>query len=152
MPKNLLAGVVPPGCPASRAAALVLLASVAGCGQSGSEPLLPVAGKVTLARQPLTKGAVVFYPDTAKGNTTRHQPRGTIEADGRYTISTHPRPGAPPGWYRVGVFAKDASDPKNPYALGRALIPEKFSNPDASGLVLEVRRDAPPGAYDLDLR
>jgi hypothetical protein len=129
-----------------------LLASIAGCGQSGSETMFPVEGQVKLRGKPLTKGTVVFYPDPSKGNTTKHEPRGDIEADGHYKIVTHPRQGAPPGWYKVAVIVTEPSDPKNLYSLPRSLIPEKFSKPDESQVTLEVRSQPPPGAYDLELK
>jgi hypothetical protein len=130
----------------------VVLAGLAGCGPSGSETLLPVEGQVRFDGKVLTRGTVVLHPDAARGNTTRHEPRGTIEGDGRYKVFTHPHPGAPPGWYKVTVIATEPSDPRNPYSLPRSLIPEKFGKPDSSGLTLEVRRGPPAGAYDLDLK
>jgi hypothetical protein len=129
----------------------VLLAGLAGCGQSGSATMLPVEGQVKFKGKLLTKGTVVLYADPSKGNTTKHEPRAVIEADGRYKVVTHPQEGAPPGWYKVAVSVTELSDPKNPYSLPRNLIPEKFSKPDESGLTLEVRSHAPPGAFDLDL-
>jgi hypothetical protein len=130
----------------------VVLAGLAGCGRWASETMLPVEGQVQFGGKLLTRGTVVLYPDAGKGNTTKHEPRGTIEADGRYKIFTHPHAGAPPGWYKVAVLATEASDPKNPYAVPRSLLPPKFGNPDESGLTLEVRSQPPPGAYDLDLK
>jgi hypothetical protein len=124
---------------------------VGGCG-SPAESLVPVTGQVKFAGKPLTAGAVIFLPDTAKGNTTDREPRGNIGPDGRYTLVSHPDPGAPPGWYKVGVVANEPADPKNPYARTRSLIPEQLNNPAESGLTVEVRRNAPPGAYDLDLK
>jgi hypothetical protein len=140
------------GSPAVFALTTVLLAGLAGCGPSGPETMLAVEGQVRFGGKPLTKGTVVLYADPSKGNTTKHEPRGTIEADGRYQIFTHPHQGAPPGWYKVAVIATEPSDPKNPYALPRSLLPEKFSQPDESRLTLEVRSRPPPGAYDLDLK
>src|SRR5438105_12429595 len=110
-----------------------LVGGLAGCGQSG-ETLLPVQGQVKYAGKPLTKGSVVFYPDAGKGNQTKQEPRGTIEADGRYKMVTHPREGAPPGWYKVAVLSTEPSDPKNPYALPRSSIPTKFGKPEESQL------------------
>jgi hypothetical protein len=133
------------------AIAVALSAGLAGCG-ADSDKLLAVEGQVKFAGKPLTKGSVVFSPDASKGNTSNHEPRGSIEADGRYKMITHPKEGAPPGWYKVGVIATESKDPKNPYALPTSLIPEKFGKPDESGLRVEVRKDAPPGSYDLELK
>jgi hypothetical protein len=114
--------------------------------------MLPVEGQVRYGGKPLTQGTVVLYADAGKGNLSKHEPRGRIEADGRYQIFTHPHAGAPPGWYKVSVLVTEPSDPKNPYSLPRSLIPEKFGKPDESGLTIEVRSPPPPGAYDLDLK
>ncbi len=130
----------------------VLLSGLAGCSQTGSDSMLPVEGQIKFGGKLLTKGTVILYPDASKGNISKHEPRGTIETDGRYKIYTHPYEGAPPGWYRVGVIVTELSDPKNLYSLPRSLIPEKFGKPDESRLALEVRSRPPPGAYDLDLK
>jgi hypothetical protein len=121
----------------------------AGCG---GESMIPVEGKVKHDNKFLTKGSVVLYPDPAKGNNSKHEPRGAIEEDGGFKITTHPRDGAPRGWYKVAVISTEPSDPKNPYSDPRWLIPEKFGKPGESGLVLEVRTGAPAGAYDLELK
>ena len=116
----------PTGRPAVLGMTAILLAGLAGCGPSGPEKLLPVEGQVRFKGKALTKGTVVLHADAGKGNTTKHEPRGRIEGDGRYTVFTHPRPGAPPGWYKVTVIATEPSDPKNPYSLPRSLIPAKI--------------------------
>jgi hypothetical protein len=146
-------------CVAQRSCAVVvfgttilLLAGVAGCGPSAADALVKVEGQVTVHGKALTSGAVILYPDASKGNTTKHEPRGAIEADGRYKIVTHPHAGAPPGWYKVAVIATGPSDPKNPYSLPDSLIAQKFAKPDESGITLEVRKDPMPGAYDLHLK
>jgi hypothetical protein len=113
--------------------------------------MVPVEGQIQLAGKALTKGTVILRPDAGKNNTTAHEPRGSINSAGHYKILTHPREGAPLGWYKVGVVVTEPSDPSNPYSVPRSLIPEKFANPDDSGLTLEVRANAPPGAYDIKL-
>jgi hypothetical protein len=123
-----------------------------GC-QSAQEPLFPVQGQVKHEGKLLTTGTVVLHPDATKDNASQHEPRGVIDAEGRFTIRTHPREGAPPGWYKISVIAMEQTqDADNPYAIPKSLIPEKFGKPDESGLFFEVRKDAPPGAYDLDLK
>jgi hypothetical protein len=129
-----------------------LFAGLGGCGQSGPQAFLPVEGQVKFGGQVLTRGTVVLHPDAARGNATKHEPRGAIGPDGRYHVFTHPHAGAPPGWYKVTVIAMEPSDPKNPYALPRSLIPDRFGKLDQSSLAFEVRKDAPAGAYDLELQ
>jgi hypothetical protein len=130
----------------------VLLASLAGCGPPASPTMFPVEGQVRFEGKPLTRGTVVLYPDGGRGNSTKHEPRGNIEPDGTYKIVTHPHEGAPAGWYKVAVIATEPSDSKNPYSLPRSSIPERFKDPDKSGLTLEVQSQPRAGAYDFDLK
>lgn len=138
--------------PVAFSTTIVLLAGLAGCGHLASPILLPVEGQVNFGGKALSKGTVILHPDSSKGNTSQQEPRGEIEAEGRYKVFTHPNAGAPAGWYKVTVIASESSDPKNPYAVPRSLIPVKFGKPDQSQLSFEVRSNAPAGAYDLDLK
>jgi hypothetical protein len=128
----------------------LLCAFTVGCGPS-EEPLVPVEGKITFEGKPLTKGSVGFHPDVARNNLSKNIPHGVI-SDGRYKMMTQPRDGAPVGWYKVTVNVTEPSDPKNPYSLPRSLIPERFSKVTETELAVEVRTDAPAGAYDLELK
>lgn len=119
-----------------------------GCGRSGPA-LVPVEGQVTYQGQPLKTGSLVFQPDAAKGNTSTLTPSGTLGPDGRYKLYTQERPGAPPGWYKVGVVAQEAP-PNDPYAM-RSLIPQRYGDPQTSGISIEVSASAPAGAYDIRL-
>ncbi len=123
---------------------------LAGCGPA-QEPMFPVEGKIQVDGKPLAKGSVVLHPDAAKNNTTKHDPRGSV-IEGKYKVATHPRDGAPPGWYKVTVISTEPSDPKNPYSEPRHLIPEKYGKADGAPVSIEVRKDAPAGAYDLDFK
>ena len=51
------------------AAAVVILAAVAGCGRPTGPPTFTVTGRVTFAGQPVPFGRVVFEPDASRGNT-----------------------------------------------------------------------------------
>jgi hypothetical protein len=130
---------------------------LAGCGPQKAR-LVPVEGKVTVGGKPLatdanTTGWVILYPDKAKGNQSLEEPRGPIDSEGRYTISTGTRPGASPGWYKVSVDAAKVIDPKNPYhSASGFLIPERYIDKEKSKLALEVVEDAPTGKYDLALQ
>src|SRR4051812_40534827 len=74
----------------------------AGCADG--EKLAPVAGKVTVDGKPLTSGSVSFRPDASQGNSSQHQPTGTIDAEGNYELFVPPaKKGAPLGWYKVVV-------------------------------------------------
>jgi hypothetical protein len=134
-------------------AAGALLGAAAGCG-GGGEKLLPVRGKVTLDGQVLTVGAVSFRPDAARGNASKHVPTGPIAADGTYELITLKRQGAPPGWYKVVVFA-DANALK-PGGTAHPLPPAWLTKPryrdeKTTDLSVEVVEAPRAGAYDLKL-
>lgn len=138
------------GRPAS-AAALVGLLILAGCG-GGGEKLIPVEGKVTVDGQPLTTGTVIFHPDTAKGNATMHEPRGELDQTGTYKIAVGTTTtGAPPGWYKVYVYAAVKTNPQDPYSPEKWLVDPKYGDAATSGLAVEVKDGAPSGHYDLKL-
>jgi hypothetical protein len=131
----------------------MMVACLLGCskGTHGVE----VKGKVLLNDQPLSTAgattAVVFYePDARKGNQSKHPARGTIDAQGEYTLtSDNPgQQGIPVGWYKVGVIVQK-KDPKHEYGEPTSLIPEGYRKP---GISIEVRDNAPAGAYTIKLR
>lgn len=126
----------------------VVLAGAFGCGRSGPA-LVPVEGQVTFQGRPLKTGSLVFQPDAAKGNASTSTPSGTIGPEGRYKLYTQEKPGAPPGWYKVGIVAQEAP-PNDPYAM-RSLIPQRYADPQTSGISIEVSAKAPAGAYDIQL-
>jgi hypothetical protein len=141
------------GCSVLLGAALVLGAT--GCGKEGPK-LLPVEGAVTVGDQPLNmgterrRGYVELIPDAARGNTSPELPRGYIDPEGRYKISTNQKPGAPPGWYRVRVDASDQPDPNNAYKF-QSLVPQRYIDGGTTPLSIEVVESPAPGAYDLKL-
>jgi hypothetical protein len=121
-----------------------------GCG-TPREVRLPVEGNVTMAGKPLSTGVVILYPDVEQGNASKHEPRAKIEADGSFRASTGLQPGATAGWYKVAVISTNDAEARTDYSLPRSLIPKGYGDKEKSGLALEVRKDAPPGAYDVDL-
>lgn len=146
-------------CPKPRTCRLVLavclsaglLASLSGCGKQ--DPLLPVSGKVLFKDLPLPKGTVILTPDAAKGNTTLHEPRGEIDAQGNYEINTSGKAGAPPGWYKVAVIAMKEEIKKGGGGPPvQWLAPRRYTDPKTSQLAFEVKREAAPENYELRLR
>lgn len=130
---------------------LLLAVFVTGCHATPEDARIPVAGTVFLGGKPVASGAVILRPDAAKGNTSKHEPRGKIEADGKFQTETALQQGAPPGWYKIGVIATEPADPKAPYTEMKSLIASKYNDPDTSGLAFEVVQSPPAGAYDLKL-
>ncbi len=114
---------------------------LAGCGTS-TPPLAEVSGTVTYHGQPLPGGVVIFTPDESKGSTGPIA-TATIQPDGRFTLQTGPTPGAVAGWHRVSVVSVSETDPTPAgyqFAIPTSLIPERYRNPDLSGLSREVHR------------
>jgi hypothetical protein len=140
----------------SALASAALLWAGPGCGKNETNGFVPVAGRVLLDSKPLPVGSVSFRPDASKGNTSMHIPNGDINVQGNYELVTLGRKGAPPGWYKVLVFA-DA----NPLATAGAppvhplppkwMMNVKYTNEKTTNLSIEVIDKAAPGAYDLNV-
>ena len=131
---------------------LAVIVLLSGCAQPPRELLLPVQGMITLDGQPLPRGAVTLHPLSTK--TTWHQPTGMIEPAGRYIVYTNSSAGAPPGAYRVVVFASEAttgSDGTARPGLPKSLIPNRYNQPDQTPLRLEVVAQPAANSYDLEL-
>jgi hypothetical protein len=127
------------------AGGFTVLLPLAGCSQVGH---VPVKGKVVLkSKQPLTYGAVVFYPD--KESPLRVIPRGTINADGTYELNTDGRSGVPIGSYIVCVRVPNRKvNGKEPPPIP---FSGKYLDANESPLKIEVVANPAPGAYDLEL-
>jgi hypothetical protein len=124
-----------------------------GCGKDNKgEKLVPVRGKVRYQGEPLTTGMVILVADVTKGKTTKHEPRGSIDDQGNYRVSTAGRPGAPPGWYKVAVIANQPLIPNEPYAVTGSLLPKKYGDATTSELAIEVREKPAGAAYDIVLK
>ena len=129
---------------------LVLVLGLTGCGK-GTAKLIPVAGKVIVGTNPLTKGTVILYPDAEKGYTSTEEARGTIDAEGNYKMFTRAKEGVTAGWYKVAVTAFDP-DPKDPTGYKQIrLLPERYLDFRNSNLAYEVSENSSAGAYDLPL-
>lgn len=132
---------------------LILTAGLlAGC--AGGEKLIEVQGQVVVGSQPATKGMgyVTFHPDDKQGNKSLEEPVGAIGPDGTYTLKTREKPGAAPGWYKVGVSIAEVLDPKNPYVTKWLMPqPDKYQDWSKSGIRIEVVAQPQPGQYDIRL-
>jgi hypothetical protein len=140
---------------------------LAGCTPPPA-PCFAVSGKVTLQKKPLTSGNIRFIPDSGKGNNSKESAFGFIDHDGSYTLTTNGRDGAPLGWYKVSVdplgmpkeFPPSAGNtpiviPKkeSPGAASKGPpINPKYKSAETSGISVEVKENASPGAYDIELK
>ncbi len=120
-----------------------------GC-HSEAGPLIPVHGKVFSKSAPLHGGTIVFVPDANRGNNGPLA-KGEIRADASYTLKTENVPGARPGWYHVTIMAMEEPPPGGtPFFAPRSLVPEKYRDPELSGLSCEVKAGQENG-IDFDL-
>ncbi len=106
-------------------------------------PPFPVQGKVTLGGKPLRGGIVRFFPLDHDGR--KLNPRGVINSEGNYTVSSYGKKGAPAGKYRVTV------DPGSDDKSMDLAVDAKYQNWQHSPLIVTVMQDAPAGAYDLNM-
>jgi hypothetical protein len=128
-----------------------------GCGAPG-EKLVAVSGRVTVAGKSWTRGQVGFFPHAARGNQRGVSSVAEIGPDGSYTLLTSGKAGAPPGWYKVVVWATDdpaaAGNPWGPDGKRRPiqwLIDPVYTSPETTPLELEVVERPASGQYDLRL-
>jgi hypothetical protein len=126
-----------------RAAGVLMLAfALAGC-ERGPGTLSPVRGVVSYRGSPLRGGTVVFTPDALRG-ASGPAAYAAIQPDGSYVLRTGDAPGAVPGWHRITVAAVEAPAAPRPgerFVVPRSLLPDKFRDPELSGLCREVKPD-----------
>lgn len=117
---------------------LVLLLIV-GC-EAESQTHVAVRGRVVYRGVPLTGGLIVFAPDTTRGSDGPLA-RAEIQSDGSYELHVEGATGVSPGWYRVTVMALEsaATSGNGTPAVPRSLLPDKYRDPELSGLVREVK-------------
>jgi hypothetical protein len=131
----------------------VALPVVAGCQRGPALPeLVPVEGTVTLEGVPIVEGAVSFHEEGASAGTG-YCPTGETDESGKYRLFVQRQPGCPAGRYHVVVFANERIEyvPSVPPRLPRSIINRRYNDPRKTPLRVEVRRETPPGAYDLKL-
>ena len=126
--------------------ALLLTVLLVGCGESGPAPIV-VKGKVTLDGKPATEGGVTYH-DVATG---LQQFAGGIAPDGTYSIRNRREEGLPIGLYHVTVLVTETAKntTSESIALPKSVSSQKFFNPKTTPFKIQVKADAPPGAYDL---
>lgn len=135
-----------------------------GCGgkpQRSSE-LVPAGGVVTMDGQPVAGAAVTFHPASGVGGgppqrDLKPAARAKTDAEGRFRLWTFEEgDGAVPGEHvvtinKVEITASQEDPDAEGYDAARAaaepppkyIVPEKYGNPNTSGLTETVSPDGP---------
>lgn len=136
---------------------LVALIALTGCGGTPDRigKTFPVAGKVTVEGKPLTSGTISFWPDASKGNPTEFQPAGEIASDGTFKLTTFGKEGAPSGWYKVVIFAREevaTPDGRASSPTGKFLVNTKYTDVNTTDQAVEVVENPAENAYHIKLQ
>lgn len=115
-----------------------------GCGSSSNGPAGQIRGRVTYEGEPVKEGVVsVYSSDLGSGAS------GNISPDGTYTISDPVRTGK----YAVSVFPPPEPPPQDevPVSSNKVYdnIPEKYRDPQKSGLVVDIKEGE--NTFDIDM-
>ena len=116
----------------------ICLLVACGCAPPGSAPTVKVTGVLTRKGTPVPNASVTFTPSTGR------PANGVTDAEGKFTLSTFANDdGAVPGSHRVSVASMTIppmpGTPEARTASPQGEFPARFSNPDTSGLVAEVK-------------
>jgi hypothetical protein len=135
---------------------LMPILMAAGCSKKAELPALTaVSGTVTMGGKPVSGVSVLFLPGAGTPGDGGY---GTTGADGRYTLQHRSgEHGVQPGTYAV-IFSKFAMPDGTPVAAdiqpesvgARQVIPQRYTNPDTSGMIANVT-DA-TGTFDFELK
>ena len=115
--------------------AIVMLSAliVVGCGKSYPD-YFPVSGKILYRDKPVTSGVIMFQPLSGPPAS------GEIRFDGTFELVTHGRAeGAQAGLNQVRITSRDMKGDGGEMALGRHLIPERYSQFTTSGFTARVK-------------
>src|SRR5262245_48633374 len=146
-----------------RAALFLGLAGAIGCSGGTAS----VTGTVTFDGKPVTTGSVIFYSDSGRVDS------GLLDADGKYSVPRAPvgvvkvavkssmgtkavggraaPPSGPPGG--KGKQKKASSEEGKPppeTTVVKSLIPERYSDPEQSGLIYTIKSGNQ--VIDIDLK
>jgi hypothetical protein len=140
-----------------------LLAVNAGCSRDGLK-LIKAGGQVTYKGKPLSGANVKFIPGSGP------MAIAITDEEGNFTITTNGRPGATLGTHKVAVSkitgsATPTAAPKpedmmkmqkenmgKPNTGPKNEIPDKYSNPESSGLTADVTANASENEFLFQLQ
>jgi hypothetical protein len=140
----------------------VICVVIAGCGESGGPRLYPATGKVTYNGTPVTGANLTFVHSDGQVSAA------STDGQGAFAMVTFGRPGAVPGQYQVAITKTGSipgapADPK-PEDMMKMMntqtrsieqakneLPEKYAQPQTSGLTAVVTEDKAKNVFAFDL-
>lgn len=142
----------------------VCLIAMIGCGSGSDGPSLVTAGGTVFYKDAPVSGAVVTF-EVEKSPIAV----GTTNADGKFTITTGGRPGAPLGAAKVGITKAGAAQqdmtsmkPEDMRAMqmkgggstpiAKPEIPLKYGDPGKSGLTATLDADGSKNVFEFRLQ
>lgn len=141
---------------------ILVTIAIAGCGKGDAPSLVTATGTVFYQDKAVAGATVTFQVEDSPIST------GLTNAEGKFTMTTGGRPGAPLGPAKVGI-TKTAAAPQDMTAMkpedmrkvqmenqgstpmAKPEIPEKYGNPDKSGLVATLDADGAKNVFEFRL-
>lgn len=146
---------------------IALSLSICGCGGESGPLLVAVTGAVTIDGKPLAGATVTMRSE--KGDLSN----GFTDSEGKFKMTTGGRSGMPVGPAKVGITKYEQSVPietvagdlkaedmqkmqmaakgKTKDAASKSEIPERYGNPEKSGLVANVDSNASKNVFEYPL-
>jgi len=145
---------------------LLAILGLVGCGGPGGPPLAPASGTLTHKGAPVEGATVTFLVEGSPLVAS-----GVTDAQGKFTLTTGGRDGAPIGKAQIGVSKleqgsapaapADAKEASTKMASGapmmtsemqaKNLLPAKYVTPNLSGLTETVTAEG-PNNFTIDLQ
>lgn len=116
----------------------VAIACSSGCGKEKPKPY-PVSGQVSYRKVPLKEAVVTFHPKP--GQPPGHPISATTDAEGKFQLTTTTaNDGAPAGEYMVTIVLREKRrDGDEEVRNGKNLLPDKYADPEKSGITVVVK-------------
>lgn len=133
--------------------ALAIPLLLSGCGGRGVEQV-KVTGRVTLDGGAMPgPGTLFFSPVEAAGGQPLRPGSAEFGADGQYAAGAFEKgDGLLPGAYRVAVHCWEKVSTSEERDDSKSFLPQKYGDPEASGLTLVVEPGAGSMTQDFDLQ
>jgi len=136
----------------------LLLVAIALAGCDGGPKFVKAGGTVKYKDKPIPGADIILMSDASSSPSTAR-----TDDQGRFTVSTDGKPGAPMGSYRVAITAARNKREVSPgealsmtseqiYANHETLIPVKYNNLITSGLSATVSDDPAKNEFSFELK